>query len=1110
MAATPVKIAIIANAAQARKELSGFARETSSLGDKMNKLKRVAGVGLAIAGAAAVKFGVDSVRAASESQQSLGATETIFERFANTVIRTSESAATKYGLSANQYRESANLLGSLFKNQGVALNKLSGETQKHVGLAADLSAMYGGPATDAIDAITAAYKGEFNQLEKYGITIKQSTINTEADAVAKQKYGKALTDLTPKQEAVAKQIATQNILFRQGADAQGTFARESNTLAGQQQRLAARFEDIKAKVGSALIPVLVSLAKWAGDTVVPALEKFAEWLANNSDEISKTATSIKDVLLPPLQALGNIVKAVGGFLGDIPAPLRNLALQAGLAALVLPRLVTAASGAGGAFTTLSAKVRQNYAEMTYATTRAEKLKSAFSGMGAAARSAAGIGGLLAISAGAQTANSDLKTLANIGGGALLGFSVGGPIGAAVGGLAGLTLDLATNTQKSGVEFITAADHANKYAGALDGVIDKQDKMARANVWKMLQKDYSEFLPMLDQLGVRQGDLIGLVTDEAGARQRVIDKIREGAKSRSESDRNAAEAGRILLDLLRRDTKVYDDQIQKNRERNSSLLTTKQIIGSMPKQVRTFVKAEGVPKTMKDIAQLDRRYKLTPKEVRSIIRLTGVDASVKQIDRYNRQVKKGADEATRDSKRGGEAVGRNFTEGTKKAKPDFNPFKRLFQGDVKRFKTDATLGGLAIARNIETGTSKARADLGPFSSTLLSRLRSLQETGRSGGSSVGSAVGSGFVSGIGQWVGDAVAATANLVSQAIAAARSRRGADARSPSRKTIQLGKDMGEGLVIGLQRSEKKAEKAGRSLVDRIIGKSRGADAWKKLDKALAKVNDRLREARSKFNAANKAASEYANSIRDSFIQSGNITTLGQQEDGSVSGTSLINELKDRLVAAQRFANLIRDLTSQGLNKTSLKQLLEAGVEGGLATAEALAAGGAVAISEVNTLTNQIAQQGASLGNSAASTFYDAGIKAARGLVRGLERDSKAIERAADRIAKNLSKAVRKRLGIKSPSTVFRDIGKQTAEGLRIGLQDARADRYGEVLARDLKTGFGRPALDAFASQTAGSGHQTITVRLTADQVSRLQQGREIQMSLDAYYAAGGRRRAG
>lgn len=255
-------------------------------------LKTAALAGMAGLALAGVKILSSAVTAASNAQQSMGATEAIFDKFAGNVVKTSDKAAQAFGLSANQYRESANLLGALFKNQGVELDKLSGSTERHVGLAADLSAMYGGPASNAVDAITAAYKGEFNQLEKYGVTLKQSIINTKAETIAKKQYGKALKELTPAQQASAKQLATQRLLFQQTSDAQGAFARESNTLAGQQQRLSAQWDDMKVKLGTKLLPVLTDLASWFNREGLPALQEFGSLLKENKGPLLTIATTV--------------------------------------------------------------------------------------------------------------------------------------------------------------------------------------------------------------------------------------------------------------------------------------------------------------------------------------------------------------------------------------------------------------------------------------------------------------------------------------------------------------------------------------------------------------------------------------------------------------------------------------------------------------------------------------------------------------------------------------------------------------------------------------------------------------------------------------------------
>lgn len=288
--AGPIRIAVLANASQARRELGSVANETSSLGSKIGKFGKAAGVaavaGLAVAGAAAVKFGADSVKAASDAQQSLGATETVFGRFSKTVVRTSNDAATKYGLSANVYRENANLLGSLFKNQGVSLDQLGGKTEKMIGTAADLAATFGGTTSDAVQALGAAFKGEYDMLERYGISIKQSDVNARLAANGQdQLTGAALK--------AAEQQAKSALIAEQAAQANGAFARESNTLAHQQQVLGAQFDNIKAKIGTALLPILTTLLEFVNTSVLPNFGKVREVLAQVAAAFAPVVAFVK-------------------------------------------------------------------------------------------------------------------------------------------------------------------------------------------------------------------------------------------------------------------------------------------------------------------------------------------------------------------------------------------------------------------------------------------------------------------------------------------------------------------------------------------------------------------------------------------------------------------------------------------------------------------------------------------------------------------------------------------------------------------------------------------------------------------------------------------------
>lgn len=244
--------------------------------------------GLLIGGVAFAAFAKSAIGASSDAQQSLGATETVFERFAKTVVKTSDEAATQYGLSANEYRENANLLGSLFKNQGVDLDQLAGKTEAMIATASDLAATFGGKTSDAVEALGAAFKGEFDTIERYGISIKQSDVNARLAAEGQDE----LTGAALKQ---AQQIATTDLIMQQATQTQGAFARESDTLAGAQQRLSAQWENVKAQVGNALLPVLTSLVTFVSEDLLPALTGIWEALAPAREAIANFAEGVETI-----------------------------------------------------------------------------------------------------------------------------------------------------------------------------------------------------------------------------------------------------------------------------------------------------------------------------------------------------------------------------------------------------------------------------------------------------------------------------------------------------------------------------------------------------------------------------------------------------------------------------------------------------------------------------------------------------------------------------------------------------------------------------------------------------------------------------------------------
>lgn len=216
------------------------------------KYKVHASVALGAIGA----IGKQSMDYAAEAEQSYGAVESIFKSHADTINAASKGAADAVGMSGRAYREQASYIGAMLKNQGVASEDLAGRSQELIRLGSDLAATYGGDVASAVEAIGATLRGETDPIERYGVSIKQADVNAKMAAMG-------LTGLSGEAEKTARSQALLALLTEQTADAQGQFARETDTAAHKQQVATARIDDAREAIGTALLPVMADLMEKA-------------------------------------------------------------------------------------------------------------------------------------------------------------------------------------------------------------------------------------------------------------------------------------------------------------------------------------------------------------------------------------------------------------------------------------------------------------------------------------------------------------------------------------------------------------------------------------------------------------------------------------------------------------------------------------------------------------------------------------------------------------------------------------------------------------------------------------------------------------------------------
>lgn len=209
----------------------------------------------------------------------------------------------------------------------------------------------------------------------------------------------------------------------------------------------------------------------------------------------------------------------------------------------------------------------------------------------------------------------------------------------------------------------------------------------------------------------------------------------------------------------------------------------------------------------------------------------------------------------------------------------------------------------------------------------------------------------------------------------------------------------------------------------------------------ARSRVADLLNDANQKLTTALQLRDQYKSQVADSIKSFGSLLSAQAQSiDGveqALTANDITSNLQDRLAKIKAFQNDLRLLLAQGLSNDAYKQIVDAGVDQGSTFAEALLAGGNGSIQNVNSLVGQINGIADTLGTETSSRLYQAGVDAAQGLVDGLTSLSAQLDAAALRLGNSIALAVKRSLGIASPSRVLRSMMDDVGDGAVLGLGD-------------------------------------------------------------------------
>lgn len=207
--------------------------------------------GAAVVAAAGVLI-YKGVNAAVDLGEQINKTKVVFMKSSPAVLKWSQDTATALGVSQREALEYAGVFGNMLVPMGFAEKQASKMSTSLVDLAADMASFNNANPEEVLEALRAGLAGETEPLRRFGVFLS-------ADRVALEAKKKGLSENYQELTAGQKALLGYNIIMKDTAKAHGDFGRTSESLANQQRIFKAQVENIEAKLGKFLIPILTDV-----------------------------------------------------------------------------------------------------------------------------------------------------------------------------------------------------------------------------------------------------------------------------------------------------------------------------------------------------------------------------------------------------------------------------------------------------------------------------------------------------------------------------------------------------------------------------------------------------------------------------------------------------------------------------------------------------------------------------------------------------------------------------------------------------------------------------------------------------------------------------------
>jgi hypothetical protein len=296
------------------------------MGPVMRRTFALATVGLTLfAGASVIAF-KKSIDAASNLTEQINKASVVFRGSEKIVIAWSETTSRSIGISQRAALEFAGVFGNMLVPMGFAREEAARMSTQLVELAADMASFNNASPEEVLEAIRAGLAGETEPLRRFGIFLSEARIQQIA-------LNEGLVQGKEKLTSAGKAAAIYRIILKDTADAQGDFARTSDSFANSQRTTRAALEDVAARIGAVFLPAVTNasnalndwlqdednirmLERWAEaleEGVATALRGIASWIRTNRADIVSFFRETADTIGDVASAADDVAKKVGGW-----------------------------------------------------------------------------------------------------------------------------------------------------------------------------------------------------------------------------------------------------------------------------------------------------------------------------------------------------------------------------------------------------------------------------------------------------------------------------------------------------------------------------------------------------------------------------------------------------------------------------------------------------------------------------------------------------------------------------------------------------------------------------------------------------------------------------